>query len=87
MYIVKAISIYASKSSHYTLSENMFYRGLSHRSWDITHWNIKKCADSAEISQNSSTSNPNISVTLSHSIINNTIRQMKDHKSRREHEN
>ena len=30
---IKAISIYASESSHYTLSENgMVYRGLSHRS-------------------------------------------------------
>ena len=34
---VKAIYIYASESSHYTLSENaMVYRGLSHRSWDIS---------------------------------------------------
>ena len=34
---VKAIYIYASESSHYTLSENaMIYRGLSHRSWDIS---------------------------------------------------
>ena len=33
---VKAIYIYASESSYYTLSENtMVYRGLSHRSWDI----------------------------------------------------
>ena len=33
---VKAIYIYASESSHYTLSENaMVYRGLSHGSWDI----------------------------------------------------
>ena len=30
---VRAIYIYASESSHYTLSENdMVYRGLSHRS-------------------------------------------------------
>ena len=35
---VKAIFIYASKSSHYTLSENaMVYRGLSHRSWYVTN--------------------------------------------------
>ena len=35
---VKAIYIYASESSHYTLSENdMVYRGLSHRSWDISN--------------------------------------------------
>ena len=34
---VKAIYIYASESSHYTLSENgMVYRGLNHRSWDIS---------------------------------------------------
>ena len=34
---VKAICIYASKSSHYTLSENvMVCSGLSHRSWDIS---------------------------------------------------
>ena len=34
---VKAIYIYASESSHYTLSENgMVYRGLSHHSWDIS---------------------------------------------------
>ena len=31
-------------------SENaMVYRGLSHRSWDISNKNIKKDADSAEI--------------------------------------
>ena len=47
---VKAIYIYASESSHYTLSENaMVYRGLSHHSWDISNQNIKKDADSAEI--------------------------------------
>ena len=35
---VKAIYIYASESSYYTLSENdMVYRGLSHRSWDISN--------------------------------------------------
>ena len=34
---LKAIYIYESKSSHYTLSENaMVYRGLSQRSWDIS---------------------------------------------------
>ena len=33
----KAIYIYASDSSCYTLSENdMVYRGLIHRSWDIS---------------------------------------------------
>ena len=35
--------------------------------------NIKKDAESAEIYQSSSTSNPNISGTVTHSIINNTI--------------
>ena len=34
---VKAIYIYASESSHYTLSQNaIVYRGLRHRSWDIS---------------------------------------------------
>ena len=34
---VKAIYIYASERSHYTLLENaMVYRSLSHRSWDIS---------------------------------------------------
>ena len=34
---IEANYIYASESSHYTLSENaMVYRGLSHRSWDIS---------------------------------------------------
>ena len=48
----KAIYIYASESSHYTLSENaMIYRGLSHRSRNISDENIKKDADSAEIPQ------------------------------------
>ena len=47
---VEAISIYASESSHYPLSENaMVYRGLGQRSWNISDWNIKKDADSAEI--------------------------------------
>ena len=32
---IKAIYIYASESSHHTLSENdMVYKGLSHCSWD-----------------------------------------------------
>ena len=66
---VKAIYIYASESSHYTLSENdMVYRGLSHRSWDISNENIKKDADSAGISQKSSTSNPKLSKTAGHSM-------------------
>ena len=51
---VKAIYIYASESSHYTLSENAIdagkvYSSLSHRSWDIKDKNTKKDADSAEI--------------------------------------
>ena len=47
---VEAIYIYATESSHYTLPENaMIYRGLSHRSRDICHQNIKRDADSAEI--------------------------------------
>ena len=47
---VKAIYIYASESSHYTLSENgMVYRCLKHRLWGISELNIKKDADSAEI--------------------------------------
>ena len=47
---VEAIYIYATESSHYTLPENaMIHRGLSHRSWDIGHQNIKRDADSAEI--------------------------------------
>ena len=47
---ITAIYIYASESSYYSLSENdMVYRGLSHRSWDISNYNIRKDADSAEI--------------------------------------
>ena len=46
---VKVIYIYASESSHYSLSENDVLRGLSHRSWDISDYNIKKDTDSAEI--------------------------------------
>ena len=66
---VKAIFINASESSHNTLSENdMVYRGLSHRSWDISNENIKKDADSAGISQKSSTSNPKLSKTAGHSM-------------------
>ena len=46
---VETIYIYAAESSHYPLSENaMAYRDLSHRSWDISDWNIKKDADSVE---------------------------------------
>ena len=47
---VKTIYIYASESSHYTLSENdMVYRGPSHHSQDISNQNMKKDADSVEI--------------------------------------
>ena len=47
---VKAIFIYGSESSYCSLSENdMVYRGLSHRSWDVSSWNIKNDAKSAEI--------------------------------------
>ena len=35
---VKAMYIYGSESSYYSLSENdMIYKGLSHRSWDISN--------------------------------------------------
>ena len=45
---VKAIYIY--DSFHYTLLEkDMIYRGLNHRSWDISNYNIKKDADLAGI--------------------------------------
>ena len=67
-----AIYIYASEISYYSLSINdMVYRGLSHRSRDISNYNIKKDADSAEIYGNSSILNPNIFKILSHSIISN----------------
>ena len=47
---VKAIYIYASESSHYTLSETaIVYRRLSHNPGDISDEKIKKDADSAEI--------------------------------------
>ena len=40
---VKAIYIYASESSHYTLSENaMVYKVMRHRSWDISDYISKK---------------------------------------------
>ena len=69
---ITAIYIYASEISYYSLSENdMVYRGLSHRSRDISNYNIKKDADSAEIYGNSSILNPNIFKILSHSIISN----------------
>ena len=47
---VTVIYIYASESSYYSFSENdMDYRGLSHRSWDISNYNVRKDADSVEI--------------------------------------
>ena len=42
----------------------MVYRGLSNSSRDFSDYNIKKDADSAEVQQNSSTLNPNISETV-----------------------
>ena len=49
-FVLTSIYIYLSESSHYTLSENaMVYWSLSHRSWDINDYNVKKYADSAEI--------------------------------------
>ena len=68
---IKAIYIHASERSRFAL--DMVYRSLSHRSWDISDYNINKDTESAEISENSLTSNPNISKVVSHSIINNTI--------------
>ena len=47
---IKAIYIYASESSLFTLSENgMVYRVPSHRSWNISNQNVKQDSDSAEI--------------------------------------
>ena len=47
---VKAVYIYGSESFYYSLSENdMAYRGLSHRSLDISNQNITNNANSAEI--------------------------------------
>ena len=46
----------------------MIYRAQSHSSWDIKDQNIQKDVNSPEIWQNFSTSNPNISETVSHSI-------------------
>ena len=63
---VEAIYIYASESSHYTVSENpMIYRGLSHCSWDISDYNIKKDAESQKFLKNSSTSNTHTSEIVS----------------------
>ena len=47
---IKAIDIYASESSHYTLSENdMLFRGVNHRPCYINNWNTEKDTDSAEL--------------------------------------
>ena len=52
---VKAIYIYVSESSQYTLSENdVVYRGLSHHFGDISNQNTKNDADTGEIQRNSS---------------------------------
>ena len=62
---------YASKSSHYTLSENaMVCSGLSRRPFAIK---ISKDADSSEIRRNSLTSILNMPETVNHTIINNSI--------------
>ena len=38
---ITAIYMHASEISYYSLSENdMVYRGMSHRSWDISNKNI-----------------------------------------------
>ena len=68
---VNVIYVHASKSSYYILSESdiMVYRGLGHRH-EILAIKISKDAGSAEIEQNSSTSNSNISETVSYSVIN-----------------
>ena len=56
----------------YTLSENdRVYSGLSHH--EILTIKISKNANSAEIKENPSTSNPYISKIVCQSIINNTI--------------
>ena len=69
---VEAICIYASESSHYTLSENaMIYRGLSHHSWDISNQNIKKMVTQQKFLKDSLTSNTYTIETVSHSITNN----------------
>ena len=49
----------------------MVYRVLSNCIWHISNQSIRKDTDSAEIYQNSSDSDPNISETISHSMINN----------------
>ena len=59
----KTIYLCTRESTHYTISEN----GITVFSWDIKGQNIQKDAN-WEIWQNLSTSNPNISETVIHSI-------------------
>ena len=71
---VKTIFIYGFESSHNILSENdIVDRDPSHCSWGISGWNSKNNANSAEIWQSYSTSNPNISKSVSYRTISNTI--------------
>ena len=71
---IEAIYIYASESSHYTLSENaMVYRCLSHCLWELVIKIWKKMLIQQRYNKNSSTSYTNISKTVIHSLINNTI--------------
>ena len=67
--------VHVFESSHYTLSKiGMVYSCLScHPLWGISELNIKKDAEPAEVQQNFLTSNPNISKTVTHRKINNTI--------------
>ena len=47
---VKGIYIYGSESFYYSYVENdISYRGLSHRSWDISNQNIKKDITSSSL--------------------------------------
>ena len=59
----KTFYLCTRESTHYTISKN----GIKVFSWDIKDQNIQKDANS-EIWQNLSTSNPNISETVMHSI-------------------
>ena len=59
----KTIYLCTPDSTHYTILEN----GIKVFSWDIKDQNIQKDANS-EIWQNFSTSKPNISETVIHSI-------------------
>ena len=69
---VEAIYIYASESTHYTLSENaMISESLSHRSWDISDYISKTMLTQQKFLKNYSTLNTHTIKTVSHSIINN----------------